>query len=183
MKATNSKHPAAIGLAIVFTITAIALGYFALGIVPAFIFTFGYFGGLLLWLPSTNTPPFKKIAAPYFVTLLLFVFHKFEERQMDFFPALSEITKVPVPDSSSWQAISLYAIAGFWLLVPLFISKGSAFGYYLVWTFFASMGITELAHYVLPFFRDQPYGYFPGMWSVIGLAPAAWWGIYKLSKA
>ncbi len=76
MKATNSKHPAAIGLAIVFTITAIALGYFALGIVPAFIFTFGYLGGLLLWLPSKKKPPFKAIAAPYFITLLLFILHK-----------------------------------------------------------------------------------------------------------
>lgn len=56
------------------------------------------------------------------------------------------------------------------------------FGYFLAWTFFASMGITELAHFVLPFLTDKPYGYFPGMYSVIVLAPVAWWGMYKLSK-
>lgn len=176
------KRSATIIVAILFSITAIYLGYAALGIVPAFIFTFGYVGGLLIWLFATNEVPFRRIALPYFVTLALFVVHKIEERERDFFPALSELTGVPVPDATSWQAILLYAIARVWLLIPLLIWKRYKFGYYLAWTFFASMGIVELAHFVFPLFRDQPYGYFPGMWSVIGLAPAAWWGMYKLGK-
>jgi hypothetical protein len=168
--------------AAIFTITAILLGYAALGIVPAFVFTFGYLGGLLIWLFVTYETPFKNISLPYFVTLALFLVHKIEEREKDFFPALSELTGVPVPDSTSWQAILLYAIAGFWLLIPLLLWKRYKFGYYLAWTFFASMGITELAHFAFPLFRDQPYSYFPGMWSVIPLAPATWWGMWRLVK-
>jgi hypothetical protein len=53
-------------------------------------------------------------------------------------------------------------------------------GYYLAWTFFASLGITELAHFVLPLFSEQPYGYFPGMATVVLLAPSAWWGMVRL---
>ncbi len=169
--------------AVLFSVIAIYLGYAALGIIPAFIFTFGYAGGFLIWLFVEKEVSFKRIAAPYFVTLSLFVVHKIEERKMDFFPALSELTGVPVPEATSWQALSLYTIAFAWLLIPLLIYKRFLFGYYLAWTFFASMGITELAHFVFPFFRDESYGYFPGMWSVILLAPAAWWGMYKLITA
>lgn len=176
------KRLVTIIVATLFTITAILLGYIALGILPAFIFTFGYLGGLLIWLFATNETSFKRIALPYFVTLCLFIVHKIEEREKDFFPALSELTGVPVPNVTSWQAISLLAIASAWLLIPFLIWKRYMFGYYLAWTFFASMGITELAHFAFPLLRDQPYGYFPGMWSVIPLAPAAWWGMYKLVK-
>jgi len=178
----KNKKTSVIIFAVLFTITAITLGYVALGWVAAFIFTFGYLGGLIIWLRSSSNCSLAHILWPYFITLALFVLHKIEERKMDFFPALSEITGVPAPDSGSVPAILLYAIAMCWLAIPFLIVKRKEFGYFLAWTFFASMGITELAHYVLPFFRNEPYGYFPGMWSVIGLAPAAWWGMYKLSK-
>ena len=176
----DPKRPFAIIEATLFTVTAIFLGYAALGLLPAFIFTFGYAGGFLIWVFAKNETPFRKIVLPYFVTLALFIVHKIEEREMGFFPALSKLTGVPVPDPTSIQAVLLYAIACVWLLIPLLIWKRSMFGYYLAWTFFASMGVTELAHFVLPLLRHEPYGYFPGMWSVIGLAPAAWWGMYKL---
>jgi len=44
------------------------------------------------------------------------------------------------------------------------------------------MGITELAHFVFPSFTNKAYGYFPGMASVVLLAPVAWWGMYRLSR-
>lgn len=178
----NSKNKQTILFAGIFTLTAIVLGYIALGALTAFIFTFGYLGGLIIWLFVSAKVPFKQIAWPYFITLALFMAHKYEERKMDFFPALSEITRVPVPEITSLPAIMLLVLAAIWLAIPLLVWKGYDFGYFLAWTFFASMGITELAHFVLPFFTDKPYGYFPGMWSVFGLAPIAWWGIYKLSK-
>lgn len=176
----DPKRPFAIIEAILFTVTAIFIGYMALGIIPAFLFMFGYIGGLMIWLFATNETPFRKIALPYCVTLALFIVHKIEEREMGFFPALSKLTGVPVPDPTSWQAILLYAVGCAWLLIPLLIWKRSMFGYFLAWTFFASMGLTELAHFAFPLFKNGPYSYFPGMWSVIGLAPAAWWGMYKL---
>lgn len=171
-----------IGVATVFTMTAIALGYFSLGIVAAFLFTFGYLGGLIAWAITHSSSSFRQIAPAYFITLFLFVLHKIEEREMNFFPALSEITGVPAPDATSPIALSLYGIAFLWLAIPFLIARRSQLGYFLAWTFFCSMGITELAHFILPFFRDKPYGYFPGMWSVMGLAPAAWYGMWCLIK-
>lgn len=179
---TASKNKSTVILAIAFTITAIALGYIALGILPAFIFTFGYLGGLFLWLFIPTNTSFRQIAWPYFITLAFFILHKIEERKMDFFPALSQITGVPVPDATSTPAILLYAIATVWLAIPILVARRNQFGYYLAWTFFASMGITELAHFAFPFFTDKPYGYFPGMWSVIALAPSAWYAMWRMYK-
>ena len=181
MEAIKMK-PATIVVAAGFTATAIFLGYIALGFWPAFIFTFGYLGGLIIWLFMPSSVSFRQIRLPYFLTLAFFVLHKIEERECDFFPALSELTGVPVPDPTSLPAILLYAIACVWLLIPLLMNRRIALGYYLAWTFFASMGITELAHFVFPLFRDQPYGYFPGMWSVILLAPAAWSSMWKMAQ-
>jgi len=53
----------------------------------------------------------------------------------------------------------------------------------MAWSLFASMGITELAHFFLPFMTTDPYGYFPGMASVIVLAPLAWWGMAGMIRA
>lgn len=178
----NNKPRLTIVIAIAFTATAIALGYLSLGIVAAFLFTFGYLGGLIVWLFSNSFSSFRQIATAYFITLAFFILHKIEERKMDFFPALSDITGVPVPDATSPIALSLYGIALFWLAIPFLIARQSLLGYFLAWTFFCSMGITELAHFILPLFWDKPYGYFPGMWSVIGLAPAAWCGMWCLVK-
>ena len=71
---------------------------------------------------------------------------------------------------------------GAWLLIPPLVSRGYAFGYYLAWTFFAAMGITELAHFIFPIVAGGPYGYFPGMATVLLLAPAAWWGMRNLAR-
>ncbi|WP_206110744.1 hypothetical protein [Pannonibacter phragmitetus] len=60
------------------------------------------------------------------------------------------------------------------------MARGYAFGHYLAWTFFVSMGVIELAHFVFPLFGGRSYGYFPGMATVVLLAPVAWWGIYRM---
>lgn len=179
---TQNKNRSAIIFAVAFTVLAVSLGYIALGVLTAFIFTFGYLGGLIIWLFVSTKVPFKQIARPYFIALALFMAHKYEERKMNFFPALSEITGLPVPEITSVPAIMLLALAVVWLAIPFLIWKKYDIGYFLAWTFFASMGITELAHFVLPFLTDKPYGYFPGMYSVVVLAPVAWWGMYRLAK-
>lgn len=178
----RKKNITAILFAVLFTATAISLGYVALGLLTAFLFTFGYLGGLIIWLFASSKARFRQIAWPYFITLVLFVAHKVEERKMNFFPALSEITGVPVPEITSLPAILLLVLAAVWLAIPFLIWTRYEIGYYLAWTFFASMGITELAHFALPLLTDKPYGYFPGMATVVFLAPAAWWGMYKLSR-
>jgi len=167
--------------ALLFTVAVLVLGYVMLGLLPTFLFAFGFLGGFILWLIIPTSASFDVIKIPFYVTLAFFVLHKLEEKYMDFFPRLSEITGVPVPETNSIQVYLLYAFAGAWLLIPYLVKHHYSFGYYLAWTFFTAMGVTELAHFVLPFFTARPYGYFPGMASVILLAPAAWWGIYRLS--
>lgn len=71
---------------------------------------------------------------------------------------------------------------GAWLVALTPIKRGYDFGYYLGWTFFVSTGITELAYFVLPLLTDEPYGYFPGMASVLLLAPLGWWGMWRLAR-
>jgi hypothetical protein len=106
-----------------------------------------------------------------------------EENVLKFQQELSKITGVPVPEVSSVPLVVLLLLTvGAWLMAPYLMRRDFAFGYYLAWTFFASMGITELAHFFLPLFKDGPYGFFPGMASVVLLAPTAWYGMRKLSR-
>jgi hypothetical protein len=181
MKIERHRAPAIVISAILFTLAVLILGYFLLGLLPMFFFAFGFLGGLIIWLFVQTDTPFHAIRIPYFSALTFFVIHKLEERYFGFFPALSKITEVPVPEEGSFLAILLYVFAGAWLLIPILIVRGYQFGYYLAWTFFTAMGVTELAHFGLPFFRPGPYGYFPGMASVVVLAPVAWWGIWRLT--
>jgi hypothetical protein len=169
--------------AVTFTVAVLTLGYILLGLVPMFLFAFGFLGGLVAWLLIPSGASFKDLQTPYFLSMAFFVLHKWEERQFDFFPALSRLTGVPVPESGSFLAILLYASAASWFLIPFLVRRKYQFGYYLAWTFFTAMGVTELAHFVFPLFTPAPYGYFPGMASVVPLAPAAWWGIWRLWNA
>lgn len=177
-----NKRTTTILFALLFTLAVLVLGHVMLGLLPMFLFASGFLGGFILWMVMPAAPPFARIRAPFFIALAFFVLHKVEERRMDFFPRLAEITGVPVPDTGSILVYLLYAFASTWLLIPFLMKRGMAFGHYLAWTFFTSMGITELAHFVLPFFSNEPYGYFPGMASVVLLAPTAWWGMWRLSR-
>lgn len=177
-----SKRVTVIALAAAHTAAIVAIGYVLLGFVGMALFAFGFVGGLVVWLVTRDDATFTDIRVPYFLTLAFFVLHKVEERETDFFPALSQITGVPVPQDGSPLALLLYALAAAWLLVPLLMLRGHSFGHYLAWTFFVSMGLVELAHFVLPLFEDRRYGYFPGMASVLLLAPVAWWGTWRLSR-
>ena len=84
----------AIAVAGVMTAAAVILGYVALGALPMFLFAFGFCGGFLWWLYVPSRATFSWIRMPYFLTLALFVAHKWEERVYGFFPALSDITGV-----------------------------------------------------------------------------------------
>ena len=147
-------------------------------------FSFGFLGGFLLWIVIPTNVSFKTIRKPYWITLAIFIFlHRVEENIYKFQEELSKLTGNPVPEiTSPVLVILVLAAIGGWLLVPYLMGRGNQFGYYLAWSFFASMGITELAHFIFPFLVAGSYGYFPGMASVILLAPAAWWGMWCLSK-
>ncbi|QQS29240.1 MAG: HXXEE domain-containing protein [Sphingobacteriales bacterium] len=170
-------------LAFLFTVTVLSLGYISFGFWTTLIFTSGFLGGFVLWLFIPATPSFATIKVPYWLSFALFIAHRVEEKVCGFFARLAEITGTPTPEITSVSVILLVlASVVAWLLVPFLVSRQYAFGYYLAWTFFAAMGITELAHFIFPLFTKEPYGYFPGMASVFFLAPVAWWGMYRLSR-
>lgn len=177
------KKPLIIFAAFIFTFATLAIGYASFGLVTTLVFTSGFLGGFILWLLFPMAASFSAIKVPYWITLALFLVHRIEEYVTEFQQSLSNITGVPVPKVTSLPVILLLLVSvGAWLLVPFLVSRRSTFGYYLAWTFFAAMGISELAHFIFPFFTQEPYGYFPGMASVILLAPAAWWGMTRLAR-
>lgn len=132
------------------TVTVLVIGYLALGLLPAFLFSFGFVGGFVLWLAIPTSSPFQCLKLPYLLTLGAFILHKYEERHWDFFRALSRITGKEMPEPNSVLAVLLYASAATWLLVPWLVNRRHPWGYYLAWTFFTSMGVIELAHFVFP---------------------------------
>ncbi len=182
MKIAADKTPAIIMLATTYALAALILGYVLLGLIPMLLFAFGFVGGLILWLMVPTKPMFKTLRVPFYATLALFVVHKLEERYMNFFPALAKLTEIPVPESGSFLGLLLYALACAWLLIPFLVARGFQFGYFLAWSFFTAMGVTEMAHFIFPFFLAGPYGYFPGMASAAVLAPLGWWGLWRLAK-
>lgn len=168
-------------LAFLFTAIILLLGYISFGTVTTLIFTSGFLGGFLIWLFAPNEASFFPIKLPFWLTFFFFLVHRIEEKVAGFFARLSEITGVPTPEITSLSVILLVLTSVVaWLAVPFLMKRKIVFGTYLAWTFFAAMGITELAHFLFPFFTKEPYGYFPGMASVFLLAPTAWWGMYTL---
>ena len=179
------KQPATIALALVFSLLIPVFGYIYLGALYAILFLIGYLGGFLLWLLVPAKVPWTSIQAPYWATILAFLFlHKLEEKRTAFFEVVSDkITGGSIPEITIGLVIGLLILPiGAWLITPLLVKRGHDFGYFLAWTLFISMGVTELAHFFLPFLTQEPYGYFPGMASVIVLAPLAWWGIWRISR-
>jgi hypothetical protein len=177
------KNISTIIISFLFTVAILILGYICFGFWTALIFTSGFLTGFLIWVFIPATPSFQSFKIPFWLTFIAFLGHRVEEKVCNFFDKLAEITHAPKPEITSIPVILLVLTSVIaWLFIPFLIKRGYAYGYYLAWTFFAAMGITELAHFIFPLFTNEPYGYFPGMASVIVLAPLAWWGIYKLSR-
>lgn len=178
------KPRSAVVAELALTSATLALGYIAFGAVTMLIFTAGFLGGFLIWLAVPSRGECSDIKSPYWMAMLLFLIHRVEEKQFGFFKLLAETTGVPTPEVTSVPVLLLVGISvGAWLLVPILMKRRSSFGHYLAWTFFASMGLTELAHFlVFPFLAGLTYSYVPGMASVVLLAPLAWFGMWRLAS-
>ncbi|BBX37609.1 uncharacterized protein RMCC_0113 [Mycolicibacterium canariasense] len=60
------------------------------------------------------------------------------------------MTALPSPAVTSESVLLLLLVSvGMWLLIPVLMMRAPAFGCYLAWAFSASLGITELAHFVV----------------------------------
>jgi len=178
------RSPTIVIAALLFTTVTLAVGYWAFGFVTTLIFTSGFLGGLFLWLVVPTRASWNDIRLPFWIAFALFVVHRIEENRTGFFERLAEITGEPTPEIVSVPIILLVTLSvGAWLAAPFLAARRNAFGFYLAWTFFAAMGITELAHFVVfPFIDGEPLGYFPGMASVVLLAPVAWFGMVRLAQ-
>lgn len=176
------RTPLSVFAALAFTLLVPAVGYVYLGALVASIFLIGYGSGFLLWWFRPTDAPFASIRAPYWLTLAAFALHKVEENRAEFFEILSrEITGIPVPETTPLLFFLLLVIpAGAWLLVPWLMNRRNPLGAYLACTFFASMAVSELAHFVFPLLTRHAYGYFPGMATVFVLTPLGAWGLYRL---
>jgi len=170
--------------AMLVTMVTLGLGYSAFGMWVMILFSAGFFLGLIFWLTFPSFVDFKTLKIPYWSALAGFLIHRIEEKSYGFFDFLAAVTGVQTPAISSWDVILLVLISvGAWLSIPFFFKKDPEFRRYLAWTFFCSMGITELAHVLIfPFFTDRGSYYVPGMASVLFLAPLGWWGMAKLLK-
>src|SRR5690606_23250752 len=133
------KTPSIIFFALFFSLVIPAVGYLYLGPLVAFLFLIGYFGGFILWMCAPAKVPFKSIKAPFWATLMAFIFlHKVEENVTNFFEVLSKnITGIAVPEITPLLIIGLLVLpVGAWLFTPLLNKRGNDFGYFLAWTFF-----------------------------------------------
>ena len=97
-------------------IAIVIVGYVLLGLVGAGLFTLGYLAGFAIWLAIPDRVTFADIWLPYAATLVLFVLHKVEERELNFFrlcrslPASPSRRQVPrlLYFSTRWRPL------GFW---------------------------------------------------------------------
>ena len=148
--APSSTTPRTIAAAVATTTATLILGCLAFGLVTMLVFTAGFAGGPQLWLLLPNRGNWTDIKIPYWTALVLFLAHRVEEKQMGFFAYLSTTTGLPTPAITSASVVLLLVVSvGAWLLIPVLMTKTPDFGRYLARTFFASLGITELAHYLV----------------------------------
>jgi hypothetical protein len=176
-----NKQLLTIALALFFVLAVPILGYLTIGLLPALIFLIGFLGGFIFWLMAPREASWSYIRFPYFITLALFLVHRVvEEHFFGFFDELTKITGVPYPDTVTFSGVAIGVLSLLWVLSPLLVKYGYSIGYYGAWSFFFAMGVSELAHFIFPFLTPGPYGYFPGMVSVLFLAPVAWWGMWRL---
>ncbi|MEO6175021.1 MAG: hypothetical protein ABIP27_07710 [Flavobacterium circumlabens] len=184
IKNISAKGGGNITIAFLLSILIPAIGYYYLGTLYA-LFAVGYLGGFIFWLYIPSRTKWPLLRAPFWSTMFAFLFlHKVEENRMNFFKVVSEkITGGTVPEISLGLVAGMLVLPiGIWLSIPLLIKRRHELGYFAIWTLFISMGFTELAHFYFPFLINGPYKYFPGMASVVVLAPLAWWGIWRLIK-
>ncbi len=180
----KNKSRSCISVAAILTALVLLSSFWSLGFWTMVIISAGFVGGFFLWLGFKSKANYDDLKWPFIFTFMAFVIHRVEEKVSGFFERLSEITDVSTPEILSVPVILMVVTSvGSWLSIPYLLKRDSEFGRYLIWTFFTSMGLTELAHiFVFPFVVREPFSYFPGMASEFLLSPLGWLGIYRMLK-
>lgn len=172
-----------VAIAVAYTALVLLAGFGAFGGLTTLVFTAGFVGGLVLWMFIPRRCTWADIRGPFWVSLALFLVHRAEEKVFGFFDMLARVSGVSTPPVASLPVVALLVLSlGAWLLIPVLVKRGHPLGGFFAWTFFASMGLTELAHWLLfPFLQGPGFNSVPGMWSVLLLAPVAWWGMWRMA--
>ncbi len=165
-----------------FSAAMVAFAYLWAGWVTAIVFSAGFVTGWVLWLARRSPANFAAIKLPYLVSLAAYVVHRIDEELSGFVPAIEQLTGAEPVDVTSPLSIVLVVFSVAWMLSPVLIRRGHPLGYYGAWTLFAGFGILEVAHFVFPLLTDDPYGYFPGMWTAPLIIAAGWWGLIRMWK-
>lgn len=178
----QKKSYSVILLAFLFTLAMVVLGALAIAPLVGVVFASGFFTGFVLWLIMPMQATFQTIKLPYVVAILAYIIHRTDEEVSEFVPAMEELTGSTAAAVTSPVSIVLVVLSLVWMLSPLLMKYGYAFGFYGAWTLFAGFGIIELAHFVFPLLTPDSYGYFPGMITAPLIAAVGWWGMWRLWK-
>ena len=156
-------------LAFLFSVAILALGYAAFGIWTALIFTSGFMGGFLLWLLVHTTVPFAAIRVP--------------DRLRS---SCSTASRRCTVSSIAWRPLRAHQCrdrfrpchpadpAVRWCLARRSALVKRGYAPATTWPDLRCMGITELAHFVLPLFGSAVMATSQhGQCS--GSVPCAWW--------
>ncbi len=182
MPPESVRRPSALHVAIgaAFSLTMVVLGQLAVGTLVAIVFSTGFVLGWVLWVAVPDRASFDTLKVPYVVALVAYAVHRTEEEVADFVGAIERLTGDQAVDVVSPVSVTLVVLSVAWMLSPLLVRWGHPLGYYGAWTLFAGFGVLELAHFVFPLMTPEPYGYFPGMWTVPLIAASGWWGMWRL---
>jgi len=105
--------------------------------------------------------------------------HVYEELTRGFAPAIRQTFNIAALSDATFLRGIVFAVPILYLLAAIGLWFRRPFAEFLSYTLFFGPGFMEWTHYVFPFFRSGPYGYFPGMWTawmpmIPGLIALAW---------
>jgi hypothetical protein len=105
--------------------------------------------------------------------------HVYEELTRGFAPAMRETFQGAALSDATFLTAIVFAVPILYTVAAIGLWFRRPFAEFLSYTLFFGPGFMEWTHYVFPFFRPEPYGYFPGMWTawlpmVPGFIALAW---------
>lgn len=155
------------------------LAYLSIGVLYAAISSIGYFLGFLFWQHFSSCVAWRAIKAPYIFTLLTLLINWSSLFESSSGRAENALIASVNDERTLWfLAIQLLV----WLVFPFLLLRDNSLGSYFAWAFFTTMGVTEFTTFVVPVLLNVSLSYFPGMVSVLVIAPLAWWGIWRMIR-
>lgn len=175
MPSTTSPTALDLTMIAVMIVGLAGLGYALMGLLPAIIFSVFLIGGLIPWYFTSYGRPVdpRPIIVPYLLTVIFFIIHVAEEYFTEFW---IEIGELGGRDVSLSQFLLVAAFIGpcLWLSGLILLCLRTEIGNYMTWAFLVAMTVSELSHFLFPFFSEGRFTYFSGLYTAaLPLIPAA----------